>query len=100
MNASLKKVEQVSPTLGKTLTAPLGLTLSTAGPDVSPSPGARRRRAWPLILGCVALAGVISIGFFWKRLPTFNRAAENAASIVVLPFIDLTAEKADQAFCD
>ena len=90
--APVKRVETSSPTSSP--------TLSTAGPDVSPSPGARRRRAWPLILGCVALAGVISIGFFWKRLPTFNRAAENAASIVVLPFIDLTAEKADQAFCD
>src|ERR1700736_3968681 len=45
--APVKRVETSSPTSSPALSP----TLSTDGPDVSPSPGARRRRASPLVLG-------------------------------------------------
>ena len=66
---------------------------------VMPIP-AHVRRIRPIILGGAALAAVVLMGsFIWTRLQTASPAV-NPASIVVLPFIDLTAEKADQAFCD
>jgi TolB-like protein/Tfp pilus assembly protein PilF len=62
---------------------------------------ARGRRANPLVLLGAALLAIIVIGvLLWTSTRLFNRSGEAAASIVVLPFIDLTAEKADQAFCD
>ena len=70
-------------------------------PVVSPSTAPRRRRLRPLVLAGTALLAIISIGWFiWTRIQPFSRFAGAAASIVVLPFIDLTPEKTDQAFCD
>jgi TolB-like protein len=54
-----------------------------------------------MMLSGVALLALILVGSSMQnQLLTYYRVAESTASIVVLPFIDLTAEKADQSFCD
>lgn len=79
---------------------------SPAASATEPSAGAveaptRGHRARPIIFGGAALAAVLLTGsLIWTRWQTDNPSAGNPASIVVLPFVDLTAEKADQAFCD
>jgi transcriptional activator of cad operon len=70
---------------------------------VSPVPAhaARARRWMPMMLCGVALLALILVGSsIWKQRLTYRRVAESSASIVVLPFVDLTAEKASQSFCD
>lgn len=58
------------------------------------APAARRRVA--MVLGGVTLLAFMLTGSsMWRPSPT-----ESSASIAVLPFIDLTAEKAEQSFCD
>jgi transcriptional activator of cad operon len=96
------------PRKGYRLIAPVQ-RIETAGPSVSvieppernPSQAARRHRARPLILGGVALVAIVLTGLLiWTKSRMAERSARDAASIVVLPFIDLTAEKSEQAFCD
>jgi len=72
--------------------APEAMSLTT---DVVPvAPAARRRVA--MVLGGVALlALILTTSSLWRPSP-----AGWSASIAVLPFIDLTAEKAEQSFCD
>jgi len=66
-----------------------------------PAPAARGHRWVPMMVSGVALLALILVASsIWKQLQTYHRVAESSASIVVLPFIDLTAEKADQSFCD
>jgi transcriptional activator of cad operon len=66
-----------------------------------PAPAAGARRWMPKTLGGVALLAFLLVGAaIWKQLPTDPQVAESSASIVVLPFVDLTPEKANQAFCD
>jgi TolB-like protein/DNA-binding winged helix-turn-helix (wHTH) protein/tetratricopeptide (TPR) repeat protein len=87
--ASVKRVAATSPTVP--VPAPI---------DGAASPAARRRAARPIILGGVALIALILAGsWLWER-QTSSRSAGGAASIVVLPFIDLTADQAGQEFCD
>jgi transcriptional activator of cad operon len=81
---------------------PPNQSVTTTEPTVvMPDVPAHVRRIRPIILGGAALAAVILMGaFIWARLQTASPSAGNSASIVVLPFIDLSAEKSDQAFCD
>jgi TolB-like protein/DNA-binding winged helix-turn-helix (wHTH) protein len=77
----------------------LGPTESTPEP-AAPSQAAPRSHARRIIFVGAALAALTLIGILiWRELPP-NRSGADTASIVVLPFIDLTAEKSDQAFCD
>lgn len=65
---------------------------------VSPPPA--RKRKTPLIATAVVLIALLATGaLLWKK-STPGRPAGAVNSIVVLPFIDMTAEKADQSFCD
>jgi TolB-like protein/Tfp pilus assembly protein PilF len=74
--------------------------VSAASPVVERSSSALgRRSAGPLVLAGIALIAFIGAGLWIWTKGQAGRSG-NAASIVVLPFIDLTAEKADQAFCD
>jgi transcriptional activator of cad operon len=77
------------------------LTADTRVPPV-PAPEARAPRPWaPMMLSGVALLALILVGSSMrKQLLTHYRVAGSTVAIVVLPFIDLTAEKADQSFCD
>jgi TolB-like protein/DNA-binding winged helix-turn-helix (wHTH) protein/Tfp pilus assembly protein PilF len=66
------------------------------------TPPAARGLPWvALVLGTVALIALIAAGeWVWTRWSTPSRSAGSTASIVVLPFLDLTAEKTGQSFCD
>ncbi len=76
----------------------------SAGARISPEASAleaRRRPVRPLVLAGAALLAIVAIAaLLWTSTRLFNRSAGAAASIVVLPFIDMTTDKADQAFCD
>jgi transcriptional activator of cad operon len=86
--ASVRPVEPARP--------PVTAAEPAVVPDVP-----RGRRVRPLFFGGAVLAAALLTGsFIWTRLQTANLPAGNLASIVVLPFVDLTAEKGDQAFCD
>ncbi len=88
-------VRRVEPVIGTPPPA------AEAAPLAPPLRAARPRRLLPIILGSVALIALILTGsLIWQRVLTSGRSAGSAASIVVLPFVDLTAEKADQSFCD
>jgi transcriptional activator of cad operon len=68
---------------------------STAAPGISVHPSRRLR----LIALCAAvLAALGSLAWFLLRKPP--PAEVTVSSIVVLPFVDMTAEKNDQSFCD
>jgi TolB-like protein/DNA-binding winged helix-turn-helix (wHTH) protein len=60
-----------------------------------------RRWHWPppIALGSLLIVLLVMGSLIGTRLLRYDRAAESV-SIVVLPFIDMTAEKADQSFCD
>ncbi len=64
----------------------------------SPLPARRRRWRWALLTGG-ALA-LIALVLGWLRYEKPLPVVIEGASVVVLPFIDMTAEKHDQAFCD
>lgn len=71
---------------------------AAAPPVMSPPPAGRfPRRTSALIAAVVAAVAFTTVGFLiWKG----GSPPVTADSIVVLPFVDLTEEKADQAFCD
>lgn len=61
---------------------------------------ARRLNRIAIVAGGTLLIALIVAGLVnWQKLSGSATVADNN-SIVVLPFIDLTAEKADQSFCD
>jgi len=63
-------------------------------------PPPRSRTKVPLLLGAALLIGLIAVGaVIWKKTST-RKLLPTANSIVVLPFIDMTADKSDQSFCD
>ena len=63
-------------------------------------PPTRVRSKLPLILGGALIIVLIVAGaVIWNRAAT-RRPPSTANSIVVLPFLDMTAEKSDQSFCD
>src|SRR5271157_4770527 len=87
------------PRKGYRLIAPLhrataeALSPTPAAVSPAPAPAARARRWMPKMLGGVALLALILVSAaIWKHLPTYQRVAESSASIVVLPFVDLTPE--------
>jgi len=62
---------------------------------------ARGRRLLSAVAGgAVLIALVVTGSWIWLGSPTSGGSADTAPSIVVLPFIDMTAEKKDQSFCD
>jgi transcriptional activator of cad operon len=83
------------------LDAPSETPAAAAAPSAEPAPLAPRSRTKvPLLLGAVLLIGLIAVGVvIWKKTST-GRLLSTVNSIVVLPFIDMTAEKSDQSFCD
>jgi transcriptional activator of cad operon len=57
-----------------------------------------RRWVWFGVLGSTALIALI--GLAWVPLRRWLQPEDNSASIVVLPFVDMSVEKGDQPFCD
>jgi TolB-like protein/DNA-binding winged helix-turn-helix (wHTH) protein/Tfp pilus assembly protein PilF len=67
--------------------------------DATPRP-LRRSTKVPLLLGGALLIALLVVGtMIWKKTST-SKLLPTANSIVVLPFIDMTADKSDQSFCD
>jgi TolB-like protein/DNA-binding winged helix-turn-helix (wHTH) protein/Tfp pilus assembly protein PilF len=94
--APVRRVEPASPIA----VSPIGPASEAAALIAVPAAPRRRRRV-PLVLGGAALIVFVAVGLLlWKKPPAPGRSAETNASIVVLPFLDLTTEKADQSFCD
>jgi transcriptional activator of cad operon len=63
-------------------------------------PAAHKGRIAPIAFGVAALIALILIGsFVWQKWQP-SSSPDAIASIVVLPFIDLTPGKTDQSFCD
>jgi len=75
----------------------------TAAPsDVPAPPAVRRSRPWILAVAAAALAA-IGVAVYFSRLPPVAEPPPNAAavhSIVVLPFLDMSAEKDQGYFAD
>jgi TolB-like protein len=74
---------------------------SPASPGPPPAPAAALRSdhirlRWVLGLTAVAAFALVAAIRFWVR----PRADAGPQSIAVLPFIDMTVEKTEQAFCD
>jgi TolB-like protein/DNA-binding winged helix-turn-helix (wHTH) protein len=61
---------------------------------------ARRRVKVPLLLGGALLIALVVVGAVIFKKTSTGSLQSTANSIVVLPFIDMTAEKSDQSFCD
>jgi transcriptional activator of cad operon len=60
-----------------------------------------KRNLLPLIAAAAALIALaVATSVIWKKSSTASLLANSANSIVVLPFIDMTADKTDQSFCD
>jgi TolB-like protein/Tfp pilus assembly protein PilF len=68
-------------------------TVAAPATTVASSP----RWRWAVICGIVLVAAAVVAGL-WARKSLLVEATD--ASIAVLPFIDMTAEKNDQSFCD
>ncbi|HTB87030.1 MAG TPA: winged helix-turn-helix domain-containing protein [Steroidobacteraceae bacterium] len=81
--------------------APSETSAAAAVPSAEPTPlPPRTRTKVPLLLGAALLIALIAVGaVIWKKTST-DRLLSTVNSIVVLPFIDMTAEKSDQSFCD
>ncbi len=60
-----------------------------------------RRPPKLFLIGGAAFCAIALIGLLsWNGRQLFHSSSAAAQSIVVLPFVDMTAEKSDQAFCD
>jgi len=71
----------------------------TSPPPLAPT--ASKRSFVPIIVAAAALAVILLGGFLiWKWSINSSRSAKAIASIVVLPFTDMTADKKGQPFCD
>ena len=71
-------------------------THAPASPQPAREPSRPRHSGWIAIAAIAAIAVMAAV---WRFAPTFPIEAQ-AASIVVLPFVDLTSDKTEQAFCD
>jgi transcriptional activator of cad operon len=81
--------------------APVGQApVGKASVVIPPSP-VHNRHLTPIILGSLVLIALLVTGaLISKKSSTSARLSAAANSIVVLPFMDMTAEKTDQSFCD
>jgi TolB-like protein/DNA-binding winged helix-turn-helix (wHTH) protein/tetratricopeptide (TPR) repeat protein len=78
---------------------PVAETLVAAPPFASSLPPANKLKMQVIAAGVVLVALLAAGALVWKK-STGGRLVGAATSIVVLPFTDMTAEKASQSFCD
>jgi transcriptional activator of cad operon len=91
----------------KRLSSPAGITSATpvassaeVPTEAAPLPRRTSTRL-SLVLGGALIIALIGAGMvIWKKSSTARLLAASVNSIVVLPFIDMTADKSDQSFCD
>src|SRR5262249_26210885 len=85
---------------------PAALAPNAASPPGGSQPGRRsstRRRGSIRYLWVAAGTLAVLAGLAWLARPSLQQwlpGREHVASIVVLPFIDMSSEHADQPFCD
>jgi TolB-like protein/DNA-binding winged helix-turn-helix (wHTH) protein/Tfp pilus assembly protein PilF len=96
--APVRKIE-ASSEIAAAAETPVAGTRVVEPPIVVPAPASRKRTVTRLVLGAVLIALLATGALLWKK-STGGRPVGAANSIVVLPFIDMTAEKTDQSFCD
>jgi TolB-like protein/DNA-binding winged helix-turn-helix (wHTH) protein len=89
------------PRKGYRLIAPVRPVPASSTPQAVAPPAAERRRL-RLVLGSAAALAVLGLlaAVLWSPLQHYFAPAPITPSIVVLPFIDMTDAKQDQAFCD
>lgn len=92
--AAVRRVDPVQRSL------PASATPTAAPPAVvsQPSTAVRKGRLLPIVFAAAIALMIIGAVIFKSSL--FRRTVAVANSIVVLPFIDMSAEKTDQSFCD
>jgi len=96
--APVRKVE-ASSEIAAVVETPFAETRVAEPADVISPPPADRFKTRVIVAGVVLVALLATGALLWKKL-TGGLTSAAANSIVVLPFIDMTAEKADQSFCD
>jgi transcriptional activator of cad operon len=91
------RVIRVAPAIPGTPAIP-----APAPPPSSQEEGARprSRRGWFWALGIVLVGVGAVVWLAWKPVRMLISNADSGESIVVLPLIDLSDDKRDQAFCD
>lgn len=81
--------------------APRDIPAVPAVPAVPASPpGTRWSRRWFWMLMSILVGVGVAVWLAWKPVRLLISNADDGDSIVVLPLIDLSDEKHDQAFCD
>jgi TolB-like protein/DNA-binding winged helix-turn-helix (wHTH) protein/tetratricopeptide (TPR) repeat protein len=99
--AAVRPIEAAQPIEAASETAPLADATRPVAPEAPARPPAARRR-WALFaLGGIVLVALVAAGVLMRKKSATSSGVTTAAnSIVVLPFVDMSSEKADQAFCD
>jgi TolB-like protein/DNA-binding winged helix-turn-helix (wHTH) protein/Tfp pilus assembly protein PilF len=83
-----------SPAATYVASTPPAATATGVAPEKRPKRG---RAGWVAI---AVVAGIAVMAAVWRFTPMLLPLAPQAASIAVLPFIDLTSGKTEQVFCD
>jgi transcriptional activator of cad operon len=96
--APVRKVEASSEIAAAAETPVAEIRVAALPVAVSP-PHANNFKTLVIAAGVVLVALLAASALLWKK-STGGRPVGAATSIVVLPFVDMTAEKADQSFCD
>jgi transcriptional activator of cad operon len=91
--AAVRRVDPAGPTEPA---APAQESLDSPTPPQPP-----RRSAIAFVAGAFVLIALVIIGsMLWKQSSTAKLPPATANSIVVLPFLDMTADQSDRSFCD
>jgi transcriptional activator of cad operon len=98
--AAVRPVEAPSSLATAPVAVPPYAAPAISAPTVAAQAATRgRKRISIALFGAALIALAIAGALIWK-ITTSARLAASANSIVVLPFVDMTADKLDQSFCD
>jgi transcriptional activator of cad operon len=99
--APVRNIQPADQSTGATTPGAVTSEPPTAEQSNVPASPTVRWRSIPALLGiAVLIAFVLAGSIIWEKWPTYAPSAKSIGSVVVLPFIDLTAGKTDQSFCD
>jgi TolB-like protein/DNA-binding winged helix-turn-helix (wHTH) protein/tetratricopeptide (TPR) repeat protein len=93
-------VRRVAPPGSSSEVAPPAEAIVAEGSAAIPVAAPKSRLMPIFLIGLLLIMVIAASLWFWKKLPPNVASPADANSIVVLPFVDMTAEKADQSFCD